>query len=62
MEIFDVIDKDGNPTGETVTRERAHASALYLTPSVIYIPRSFRFDASAYLFDTSGDNGLHWLV
>ena len=26
------------------------ASALYLTPSVIYMPRSFRFDASAYLF------------
>ena len=24
MEIFDVIDKDGNPTGETVTREQAH--------------------------------------
>ena len=38
------------------------ASALYLSPSVIYIPRAFRFDASAYLFDTSGDNGLHWLV
>ena len=26
------------------------------------MPRSFRFDASAYLFDTSGENGLHWLV
>ena len=37
-------------------------SALYLTPLVIYLPRSFRFDASAYLFDTSDDNGLHWLV
>ena len=33
-----------------------------LTPSVIYIPRSFRFDASACLFDTSGEDGLHWLV
>ena len=38
------------------------ASALNLTPSVIYIPRSFRFDDSAYLFDISGENGLHWLV
>ena len=38
------------------------ASALNLTPLVLYMPLSFRFDASAYLFDTSGDNGLHWLV
>ena len=29
-------------------------SALYLTPSVTYTPRSFRFDASTYLFDPSG--------
>jgi len=26
------------------------------------MPRSFLFDASAYLFDISGENGLHWLV
>ena len=38
------------------------ASALNLTPPVIYMPRSFRLNASAYLFDTSGDNGLYWLV
>ena len=28
MEIFDVIDKDGNPTGETVTREQAHTEGI----------------------------------
>ena len=43
-------------------RYEPFTSALNLTPSVIYIPRSFRFDASACLFDTSGDNGLHWLI
>ena len=30
MEIFDVIDKDGNPTGETVTREQAHTEGIPL--------------------------------
>ena len=28
----------------------SYRHTLYLTPSVIYMPRSFLFDASAYLF------------
>ena len=35
MEIFDVIDKDGNPTGETVTRER-HMQKAFRTGQHIY--------------------------
>lgn len=27
-EIFDIIDTQGNPTGETVTREKAHAEGI----------------------------------
>ena len=29
---------------------------------ILYNPLSFRLDGSAYLFPTSGDSGLHWLV
>ena len=39
MEIFDVIDKDGNPTGETVTRERAHAEGIPHRTAHIWILR-----------------------
>ena len=28
MEIFDVVDEDGNPTGETVERTKAHADGI----------------------------------
>ena len=35
------------------------ASALYFSFPATYNPRSFRLAGSAYLFDTSGDSGLH---
>lgn len=28
MEIFDIIDEKGNPTGKTVTREKAHTDGI----------------------------------
>lgn len=28
MEIFDVIDTNGKPTGKTVSREQAHAEGI----------------------------------
>lgn len=39
MEIFDVIDKDGNPTGETVTREQAHTEGIPHRTAHIWILR-----------------------
>ena len=39
MEIFDVIDKEGNPTGETVTRERAHTRGNF-TPNRTHMDSS----------------------
>ena len=31
-EILDVVDRDGNPTGETVDREKAHREGLLTGP------------------------------
>ena len=42
MEIFDVIDKDGNPTGETVTREQAHTEGIPHRTAHIWILRKKR--------------------
>ena len=66
MEIFDVIDKDGNPTGETVLRERAHAEGIPHRTAHIWIlrekegriqvllqKRSMNKDSFPGMFDTS---------
>lgn len=39
MEIFDVIDKHGNPTGETVSRDRAHTEGIPHRTAHIWILR-----------------------
>ena len=39
MEIFDVIDTNGNPTGKTVTREQAHAEGISHRTAHIWILR-----------------------
>ena len=39
MEIFDIIDKEGNPTGRTVTREKAHAEGIPHRTAHIWIIR-----------------------
>ncbi|MBQ0000096.1 MAG: NUDIX domain-containing protein [Clostridiales bacterium] len=39
MEIFDVIDENGNPTGETVERKRAHAEGIPHRTAHIWIIR-----------------------
>ena len=49
-------------SGITVKSLNVFYYACSYAKSVIYMSRSFRFEASAYLFDTSGDNGLYWLV
>ena len=46
MEIFDVIDKDGNPTGETVTRETGTCRG-HPTPDSTYMD-SFAKKKDAY--------------
>ena len=51
MEIFDVIDKDGNPTGETVTREQAHTEGIPHRTAHIWILR--KKDSFPGMFDTS---------
>lgn len=38
-EIFDIIDTQGNPTGETVTREKAHAEGIPHRTAHIWIIR-----------------------
>lgn len=39
MEIFDVVDEAGNPTGETVTRERAHLEGIRHRTAHLWILR-----------------------
>lgn len=39
MEIFDVCDEYGNPTGETVTRERAHAEGIRHRTAHVWLVR-----------------------
>ena len=66
METFDVIDKDGKPTGDTITRERAHAEGIPHRTAHIWIlrekegriqvllqKRSMNKDSFPGMFDTS---------
>lgn len=39
MEIFDIIDEKGNPTGKTVTREKAHTDGIPHRTAHIWIIR-----------------------
>lgn len=39
MEIFDVVDENGLPTGETVTREQAHISGVRHRTSHVWLTR-----------------------
>ena len=68
MEIFDVIDKDGNPTGETVTREQAHTEGIPHRTAHIWIlrekegrvqvllqKRAMNKDSFPGMFDTSSE-------
>ena len=65
-EIFDIIDTQGNPTGETVTREKAHAEGIphrtahiwiirekYGRTEVLLQKRSMNKDSFPGKFDTS---------
>ena len=38
MELFDVIDSKGNPTGQIVSREKAHAEGIPHRTAHIRIP------------------------
>ncbi len=66
MEIFDVIDKNGKPTGKTVSREQAHAEGIPHRTAHIWIlrekeghvqmllqKRSMNKDSFPGMFDTS---------
>ena len=37
QELFDVLDEDGRRTGETVTRDEAHAKGIYHRAVVLYL-------------------------
>ena len=50
MEIFDIIDENGNPTGKTVTREKAHTDGIPHRTAHIWIIRKESFPGK---FDTS---------
>ena len=65
-EIFDIIDTQGNPTGETVTREKAYAEGIphrtahiwiirekYGRTEVLLQKRSMNKDSFPGKFDTS---------
>ena len=39
MELFDVIDSKGNPTGQIVSREKAHAEGIPHRTAHIWIIR-----------------------
>ena len=39
MEIFDIVDEEGNPTGETVTRDEAHRDGIRHRTAHIWIIR-----------------------
>lgn len=39
MEIFDIIDENGNPTGQTVEREQAHAEGIPHRTSHVWLVR-----------------------
>lgn len=39
MEILDIVDENGNPTGETVEREKAHAEGIRHRTSHVWIAR-----------------------
>ena len=39
MEIFDIVDENGEPTGETVSREKAHAEGILHRTSHLWIFR-----------------------
>ena len=39
MELFDVIDSEGNPTGQIVSREKAHAEGIPHRTAHIWIIR-----------------------
>lgn len=40
MEIFDIVDNDGNPTGKTVSREDAHKNGIRHRTAHIWIVRN----------------------
>lgn len=42
MEIFDIVDEYGNPTGETVERSKAHAEGLRHRTAHIWIARQLK--------------------
>ena len=43
-------------------KKHIHCHIYWVLFPSLYNPLSFRLDGSAYLFPTSGDSGLHWLV
>ena len=43
MELFDVIDSKGNPAGQIVSREKAHAEGIPHRTAYIWIIRKFFF-------------------
>lgn len=72
MEIFDIVDENGNPTGETVERTKAHAEGIRHRTAHIWVvrkigdtmqillqKRSANKDSFPGRFDTSSAGHIH---
>ena len=55
MEIFDVVDENGNPVGETVERGRAHAEGIRHRTAHIWIIREMDGRVQVFLQKRSAD-------
>lgn len=48
MELFDVIDSEGNPTGQIISREKAHAEGIPHRTAHIWIIREKRAECRSF--------------
>ncbi len=55
MELLDVVDKNGNPTGETVSRDVAHAKGIPHRTSHVWLVR-MKDDRLQILLQKRSDN------
>ena len=48
-EIFDIVDENGNPTGETVSRAKAHEDGIRHRMAHIWVVREVNGEAEVLL-------------
>ena len=61
-ELLDIVDEDGNPTGETVERGRAHREGIRHRTSHVWLlrRRAGRVDTDTAVFDRQFPGYLRW--